>query len=264
MKNKCTALLSLALIVAMAFSLLPMTAFAADLPEKDKLSQWTFEVLPQLKNTEETEEPEELPVLSILIATTDQKYAVTALAEDEQQGFLPVTEISAQGSPMFGKKNVFGFVVVDPTTVMIQDCYGRYLYVTEDYDGFYVSDQLPERGHLWSITSKQGITGKYLISTDTEKVLGYDSENGCFGAYAEETMWTPFFLYSVVPKPDLGDLNNDGSVDNKDVEYLLWYTLFPEDYPLNQEVDFNGDGAVDNLDVQYLLWHTLFPEDYPL
>ena len=61
-----------------------------------------------------------------------------------------------------------------------------------------------------------------------------------------------------------GDLDGVEGVDNKDVEYLLWYTLFPEDYPLPQNADFNDDGYVDNLDVEYLLWHTLFPEDYPL
>ena len=61
-----------------------------------------------------------------------------------------------------------------------------------------------------------------------------------------------------------GDLNEDGSVDNLDVEYLLWHTLFPEEYTLNQDGDFTGDGSVDNLDVEYLLWHTLFPEEYPL
>lgn len=61
-----------------------------------------------------------------------------------------------------------------------------------------------------------------------------------------------------------GDVNGDQQVDNKDVEYLLWYTLFAEDYPLNAEGDVNGDGSINNLDVEYLLWHTLFAEDYPL
>ena len=61
-----------------------------------------------------------------------------------------------------------------------------------------------------------------------------------------------------------GDIDGDMTVDNKDVEFLLWHTLFPEDYPLPQNADFNGDSAVDNQDVEYLLWHTLFPEDYPL
>lgn len=65
--------------------------------------------------------------------------------------------------------------------------------------------------------------------------------------------------------PIPGDLNEDRSVDNKDVETLLWYTLFPEEYPLEGAMaDFDHNDVVDNLDVEYLLWHTLFPQDYPL
>ena len=30
----------------------------------------------------------------------------------------------------------------------------------------------------------------------------------------------------------LGDLDFNGTIDNQDVEYLLWHTLFPNDYPL--------------------------------
>ncbi len=64
-----------------------------------------------------------------------------------------------------------------------------------------------------------------------------------------------------------GDVNGDGEIDDNDVEYLLFYTLFPEDYPLAQDeadCDFNGDDVVDDGDVEYLLFYTLFPEDYPL
>ena len=61
-----------------------------------------------------------------------------------------------------------------------------------------------------------------------------------------------------------GDLDLSGGVDNKDVEYLLWHTLFPNDYMLFGDADLDGDGFVDNKDVEFLLWHTLFPDDYPL
>lgn len=61
-----------------------------------------------------------------------------------------------------------------------------------------------------------------------------------------------------------GDLDGDDVVNNKDVEYLLWHTLFPDTYPISQAADFDGDGAVNNKDVEYLLWHTLFPDTYPL
>ena len=61
-----------------------------------------------------------------------------------------------------------------------------------------------------------------------------------------------------------GDIDGDNAIDNKDVEYLLWYTLFPDDYSVSVNADFNSDNVIDNQDVEYLLWHTLFPEDYPL
>ena len=64
--------------------------------------------------------------------------------------------------------------------------------------------------------------------------------------------------------PTKGDLSGDDTVNNKDVEYLLWHTLFPTTYPVSQNADFNGDSKVDNKDVEYLLWHTLFPDTYPL
>ena len=76
--------------------------------------------------------------------------------------------------------------------------------------------------------------------------------------YAGNITWVPYEPY------EPGDLDGVEGVDNRDVEYLLWYTLFPEDYPLPQAADFDSNGYVDNKDVEYLLWHTLFPEDYPL
>ena len=76
--------------------------------------------------------------------------------------------------------------------------------------------------------------------------------------YGGNITWIPYEVY------EPGDLDGVEGVDNRDVEYLLWYTLFPEDYPLPQAADFDSDGCVDNKDVEYLLWHTLFPEDYPL
>ena len=63
-----------------------------------------------------------------------------------------------------------------------------------------------------------------------------------------------------------GDLNGDSNLDNDDVIYLLWYTLFgAEEYPLAQSGDINCDGKTDNDDVIYLLWNTLFGSaEYPL
>jgi len=70
--------------------------------------------------------------------------------------------------------------------------------------------------------------------------------------------------FTIYPGHARGDFTKDGSIDNKDVEYLLWHTLFADTYPVESNADFNGDGTVDNKDVEYLLWYTLFPESYPL
>lgn len=32
----------------------------------------------------------------------------------------------------------------------------------------------------------------------------------------------------------------------------------------NVDADYTGDGSINNEDVAYLLWHTLFPDDYPI
>lgn len=61
-----------------------------------------------------------------------------------------------------------------------------------------------------------------------------------------------------------GDLNGDLEINNLDVEYLLWHTLYAEDFPLISNADFYSDGFIDNLDVEYLLWYTLYPQDFPL
>lgn len=61
-----------------------------------------------------------------------------------------------------------------------------------------------------------------------------------------------------------GDFDGNGYVTDADAVYLLYYTIFSEDYPINQPADFNGDGYVTDADAVHLLYYTIFPEDYPL
>ena len=89
--------------------------------------------------------------------------------------------------------------------------------------------------------------------------------------YYPDSTWTDEVMQNYggtitwVPLEPPGDLDGDNEVTDADVIYLLWHTVFPEDYPLNgKKADFDGDNMVTDADVIYLLWHTVFPEDYPL
>ena len=61
-----------------------------------------------------------------------------------------------------------------------------------------------------------------------------------------------------------GDIDGNENVDVDDVLSLLWYVLFPDDYPIEVDADFDHNGSTDVDDVLTLLWYVLFPEDYPL
>ncbi len=61
-----------------------------------------------------------------------------------------------------------------------------------------------------------------------------------------------------------GDLDGNDTITDSDAVHLLFYTFFPDDYPLNQDCDFDGDGLVNDSDAVHLLFYTFFPEDYPI
>ena len=61
-----------------------------------------------------------------------------------------------------------------------------------------------------------------------------------------------------------GDLSGDNIVTDADAIYLLYHTLLPDLYPINQSADYNGDGKVTDADAIYLLYYTLLPDLYPL
>lgn len=96
-----------------------------------------------------------------------------------------------------------------------------------------------------------------------------------FSNFNFETVWTmngnPDYLYPELKNVEmihvpyvLGDIDGVEGVTDADAEWLLMYTFFPDDYPVNQDCDFNGDGFVNDADAEHLLMYTFFPEDYPL
>ena len=71
-------------------------------------------------------------------------------------------------------------------------------------------------------------------------------------------------MFNSIRKYVVGDIDGIEGVTDADAEYLLMFTFFPDDYPVNQTCDFNGDGKVNDADAEHLLMYTFFPEDYPL
>lgn len=54
------------------------------------------------------------------------------------------------------------------------------------------------------------------------------------------------------------DVNGDGILSESDAIYLIWHTLFPLEYPLEQNIaDINDDGKVTDADAVELLWYAL-------
>lgn len=65
-------------------------------------------------------------------------------------------------------------------------------------------------------------------------------------------------------KGDIFDLNGDNSLSDMDAVYLLFYTFFPEDYPVDQPCDYDRNGQITDQDAVYLLFHIFFPTEYPI
>ena len=61
-----------------------------------------------------------------------------------------------------------------------------------------------------------------------------------------------------------GDFTGDGFVTEDDVIHLLWHTVDPDTFTLNQQGDYTGDGFITEEDVIHLLWHTVDPDTFPL
>jgi hypothetical protein len=58
---------------------------------------------------------------------------------------------------------------------------------------------------------------------------------------------------------DAMDMNQDGVITAEDALDILWNSIDAEAYPLSGNGDINGDGSVNEMDAQYLIWFTLFP-----
>ena len=97
-------------------------------------------------------------------------------------------------------------------------------------------------------------------------VSGFDTTPGekevVITAQGVSVTFTVTVLKGTAPVP--GDTDGDGTVSDRDAQYLLYYIFYPDSYPVYQDCDFNSDESVDDRDAQYLLYHIFFPDSYPL
>lgn len=212
--------------------------------------------------------PEVLYSVSAMVYESTENAVMQTLRQTESRGYMQAVELTFDefGAVEDLSECMFLLSVTeeenDYIMFMMQDAYGRYVSAAEGSDMLQLSAQLPESGYLWRAEMADGDGYARVTNLSTGLVLGLDAAQGRFELHSDSLHKD--LLAFVVLEEVSGDLNDDGVVDNQDVEYLLWHTLFPEDYPLSVSADYNGDDIVDNQDVEYLLWHTLFPEDYPL
>lgn len=153
----------------------------------------------------------------------------------------------------------FYYFCYDGVASKLEVTFDSSTFVENNYDYIYIYDG---SGTQVGKYTGSALAGKTITVNDRRFMIRLTSDSSSTKYGFKVT-----YIKAITPPPAgglSGDLNNDGSVNNADVAYLLWYTLFPDDYPISGSADYNGDGSTNNADVAYLLWHTLFPEDYPL
>ena len=99
---------------------------------------------------------------------------------------------------------------------------------------------------------------------DCPNLTLYVYEDSAAHAYAMAN-GIPFVLIEG-PAGIPGDLDGDEVVTDDDAIYLLLYTFFPDEYPIDNPAacDFDGDGFVSDDDAIWLLLYTFFPDEYPI
>ena len=112
---------------------------------------------------------------------------MTALAADKGYGYMPTVDITVANGVATGYTDNEIIVIknVDGGFTM-QDCYGRYIYMSGTYNNFNVSADMPAEGHIWTATATEG--GYIITNVLKGKNLVYgDGGYTTFGAYADKS-----------------------------------------------------------------------------
>ncbi len=121
-------------------------------------------------------------------------------------------------------------------------------------------------GAFLGCTSLEYVFVPQSVSEIGENV--FEQTNAGFSVYVHRGSFVEEFAKeNDISLSYVGDLDGDGDVNLEDAILLLQYSMFPEDFPIEDyalSVDLNSDGGIDLDDAILLLQHSMFPEDYPI
>ena len=168
-------------------------------------------------------EPGTLAFAKATSITSGSRYVIAALdssvnkvaqnlSESSGYGYLNVTDAAA-GDNLTANENCTFTITEGDGGYLIQDAYGRYLYMTGTFNSFNVSATLPESGALWTI-SFDGDGLATITNVDMNKWMQYSSEYTSFGAYPDVRGILPALYVENGEAPDPEVPENESSKEN--------------------------------------------------
>ncbi|MDE6380711.1 MAG: hypothetical protein K2L11_09575 [Muribaculaceae bacterium] len=114
-------------------------------------------------------------------------------------GYLPLVEMTVtDGTVTSDEINAFTFIPTDGG-YFIKDAYGRYVYLSKDFNSFNFSESLPDEAYVWTVDVASN--GQATITnTDKGKWIQYDGNYSSWGAYPEAKGSLPVLYKAPAPK----------------------------------------------------------------
>lgn len=162
------------------------TTITATLAETDEFTAATAEFtlyVSTLSDYMETTAVESGKTYALAANAEGTNYMANTLSATYDYGYLPVNE--AGTAALVGATDLLnGFTLTETNGgYTIQDAYGRYLYMKDNFDSFNVSADRQE-GDVWTVEPQADGTVK-ITNVLREKFIQYSTEHESYGAYAD-------------------------------------------------------------------------------
>lgn len=163
------------------------TTITATLAETDEFTAATAEFtlyVSTLSDYMETTAAESGKTYALAANVEGTNFMANTLSATYNYGYLPVNE--AGTAALLGATDLLnGFTLTETDGgYTIQDAYGRYLYMKDNFDSFNVSADRQE-GDVWTVEPQADGTVK-ITNVLKSKYIQYSASNNSYGAYADE------------------------------------------------------------------------------